>query len=45
MSWKESVVRSERIAFVVRARQRGCNMAALCRVNLPWISGHLRKSG
>ena len=31
MSWKESDVRSERIAFVVRARQGGCNMAALCR--------------
>ena len=31
MSWKESDVRGERIAFVVRARQPGRNMAALCR--------------
>ena len=31
MPWKESDVRSERISFVVRARQPGCTMAALCR--------------
>jgi transposase InsO family protein len=31
MSWKESDVKSERIAFAVRARQPGRNMAALCR--------------
>ena len=31
MPWKESDVMSERISFVVRARQPGCEMAALCR--------------
>ena len=31
MPWKESDVRSERIAFVVRARQPGCKLAPLCR--------------
>ena len=31
MPWKESDVRSERIAFVVRARQAEATMTALCR--------------
>ena len=31
MPWKESDVRSERIEFVVRARQPGSTIAALCR--------------